>query len=54
MYRNKTTFGLLAVALAAVMTQAAEPTINCKTDGNDLIVTYTGILCQSEDAANWT
>ena len=54
MYRNKTTFGLLAVVLAAAMVQAAEPTINCKTDGNDLIVTYTGILCQSEDAVNWT
>ncbi len=37
----KTTFGLLAVALAAVMTQAAEPTISCETDGTNLIVTYT-------------
>ncbi|MBO6004121.1 MAG: hypothetical protein J6Q00_00895, partial [Verrucomicrobia bacterium] len=50
----KTTFGLLAVALAAVMTQAAEPTISCKTDGDNLLVTYTGTLYQSEDAVNWT
>ena len=54
MHRNKTTFGLLAVVLAAAMVQAAAPTISCKTDGNDLIVTYTGTLYQSSDAVNWT
>ena len=50
----KTTFGLLAVALAAVMAQAEQPTISCKMDGTNLIVTYTGTLYQSEDAVNWT
>jgi len=54
MHRNKTTFGLLAVVLAAAMVQAAAPTISCKTDGNNLIVTYTGTLYQSSDAVNWT
>ncbi len=54
MHTYKTTFGLLAVVLAAAMVQAAAPTISCKTDGNDLIVTYTGTLYQSEDAVHWT
>ena len=54
MHIYKTTFGLLAVVLAAAMVQAAAPTISCKTDGNDLIVTYTGTLYQSEDAVHWT
>ena len=50
----KTTFGLLAVVLAAVLAQAEQPTINCKIDGTNLVVTYTGTLYQSEDAVNWT
>ena len=54
MHTYKTTFGLLAVVLAAAMVQAAAPTINCKTDGNNLIVTYTGTLYQSSDAVKWT
>ncbi|MBQ7589726.1 MAG: formylglycine-generating enzyme family protein [Verrucomicrobia bacterium] len=54
MHTYKKTFGLLAVVLAAAMVQAAAPTISCKTDGNDLIVTYTGTLYQSSDAVKWT
>ena len=51
----KTTFGLLAVALAAVtMAQADGPTISCKMDGTNLVVTYTGELYQSTDAVTWT
>ncbi len=50
----KTTFGLLAVVLAAVIAQAEQPTISCKIDGTNLVVTYTGTLYQSEDAVNWT
>ena len=51
---NKLTSGLLGLALVTVMAQAAKPTINCKTDGDDLIVSYTGTLYQSEDAVHWT
>ena len=52
---NRITLGLLAVTLAAVtMAQAAKPTISYKTDGTNLIVTYTGTLYQSTDAVHWT
>ncbi len=44
----------ICLALAAASVQAAEPTISCKTDGDNLIVTYTGTLYQSSDAVNWT
>ncbi|MBO4796043.1 MAG: formylglycine-generating enzyme family protein, partial [Verrucomicrobia bacterium] len=44
----------LCLALAAVSVQAAEPSITCKMDGNNLVITYTGTLLQSSDAVNWT
>ena len=54
MMSKKLAVGLLGLALTAVTTQAAAPTISCKIDGTNLIVTYTGTLYQSEDAVNWT
>ncbi|MBO4716143.1 MAG: hypothetical protein J5672_08640, partial [Verrucomicrobia bacterium] len=46
--------GFLGLALAAAMAQADGPTISCKMDGTNLIVTYTGELYQSTDAVKWT
>ncbi|MBR6463652.1 MAG: SUMF1/EgtB/PvdO family nonheme iron enzyme, partial [Verrucomicrobia bacterium] len=46
--------GFLGLALAAAMAQAEGPTISCKMDGTNLIVTYTGELYQSTDAVKWT
>ena len=51
---KKLTVGLLGLALAAAMAQADGPTISCKMDGTNLIVTYTGELYQSTDAVKWT
>jgi formylglycine-generating enzyme required for sulfatase activity len=44
----------LSLVLASVTALATEPTISCKMDGTNLIVTYTGTLLQSTDAVNWT
>ena len=46
--------GFLSLVLASVTALATEPTISCKMDGTNLIVTYTGTLLQSTDAVNWT
>ena len=46
--------GFLGLALATAMAQADGPTISCKMDGTNLVVTYTGELYQSTDAVNWT
>ena len=54
MKTHKIFAGLLAGLLAATVTHAAEPSITCKMDGNNLVITYTGTLLQSSDAVNWT
>jgi len=46
--------GFLGLALAAALAQAEEPTISCKMDGENFIVTYTGELYQSTDAISWS
>ena len=46
--------GFLGLALAAALAQAEEPTISCKIDGENFIVTYTGELYQSTDAVSWS
>ena len=51
---SKLTSGLLGLALTAAMAQADGPTISCKMDGTNLVVTYTGELYQSTDAVTWT
>ena len=50
---SKLVTGFLGLALAAAMAQAEGPTISCKIDGTNLIVTYTGELYQSTDAVKW-
>ena len=54
MTTSKYITGFLGLALAAAMAQAEGPTISCKMDGTNLIVTYTGELYQSTDAVKWT
>jgi formylglycine-generating enzyme required for sulfatase activity len=51
-YKNFAVF--MGLALVAVSGQTAEPTIKYEVTGNELIVTYTGTLYQSEDAVSWT
>ncbi|MBR6461217.1 MAG: hypothetical protein IKS95_05260, partial [Verrucomicrobia bacterium] len=46
--------GLLGLALTMVTAQAAAPTLNYEINGNNLVITYTGMLLQSADAVNWT
>ena len=51
---RKLTAGFLGLGLAAALAQADGPTISCKMDGNNLVVTYTGELYQSSDAVSWS
>ena len=46
--------GFLGLVLSASLAQAEEPTISCKMDGENFIVTYTGELYQSTDAISWS
>ena len=46
--------GFLGLTLAAALAQAEEPSIRCKMDGVNFIVTYTGELYQSSDAVSWS
>ena len=54
MMSKKLAAGFLGLALVAAMAQADGPTISCKMDGNNLVVTYTGELYQSSDAVSWS
>ena len=44
----------LGLALTGAMVYATEPTIKYEVNGTDLILTYSGTLCQSTDAISWT
>ena len=44
----KLTAGLLGLALTAMTAQAAAPALSYEVTGNNLILTYTGTLLQSE------
>ncbi len=54
MQNHKMITVLLGLALTAAIAQAAKPTISYKTDGSNLIITYTGELYLSEDAISWS
>ena len=46
--------GLLTLMLTTTVTQATEPVLSYEVTGNELVLTCSGILYQSEDAVNWT
>ena len=54
MQNHKMITVLLGLALTAAIAQAAKPTISYKTDGSNIIITYTGELYLSEDAISWS
>ncbi|MBR5690744.1 MAG: hypothetical protein IKX46_02185, partial [Verrucomicrobia bacterium] len=54
MNTSKLMTGFMGLTLAAVLAQAEEPSISCKMDGVNFIVTYTGELYQSSDAVSWS
>ena len=54
MTASKLVTGFLGLVLSASLAQAEEPTISCKMDGENFIVTYTGELYQSTDAISWS